>query len=211
MESLCYQLSLALVATVALGRFAGIVVLKRRQARYARQAVAYPRAWRDLCTVPEPYLLAGTTLALVLQHRVPEAMPVAALARAAAGAALALLAAVLMLWALRAFPAVSTGHYVLPEQRVVSEGPYGFVRHPLYLAAFLVWFAVAIAFASPLALAWTVLYAIPAYLIYIRSEEEMLLAHLGDAYRGYRRSVGMLLPRWRRLARPPQRLPRCAD
>ena len=105
-----------------------------------------------------------------------------------------------MLWALRAFPSVSTGHYVLREQRVVSEGPYRLVRHPLYLAAFVVWLAVAVAFASPVALALAVLYVIPAYLIYIRSEEEMLLAHLGDAYRAYRRSVGMLLPHRRQGA-----------
>lgn len=204
MESHGYQLSLAWVATAALGRFAGIVVLKRRQARYARQALAYPRSWRDLCTVPEPYLLAGTTLVLALRHHVPEPLSEAALARTGAGAALALLAVVLMLWVLRAFPSVSTGHYVLPGQRVLSDGPYGLVRHPLYLAAFLVWFAVAIAFESPVALALAVLYVVPAYLIYIRSEEEMLLSHLGDAYRGYRRGVGMLLPRWRRLAAPSE-------
>jgi protein-S-isoprenylcysteine O-methyltransferase Ste14 len=72
------------------------------------------------------------------------------------------------------------------------------VRHPLYVAAYLVWLAVAIAFESVAALALAVIYVIPAYWIYMRSEEEMLLAHLGDAYRRYREEVGMLVPRPRR-------------
>ena len=202
MEPIAYWLALAFVAIAALGRFTGIVVLKFRQARYARRAVAYPRSWRDLCTAPEPYLLAITTVALALQHEAPDPLSAAVLARAGAGAALALLAVVVMLWVLRVFPTVSTGHYVLPEQRVVRDGPYGLVRHPLYLAAFGVWLALAIAFASPLALALTLLYVIPSYLIYMRSEEAMLIAQLGDAYRSYQREVGMLLPRARRLSRP---------
>jgi protein-S-isoprenylcysteine O-methyltransferase len=100
-----------------------------------------------------------------------------------------------MLWALRAFPAVSTGHYVLPEQRVIRAGPYRLVRHPLYLAAFLIWLALALAFASPVALGLTLLYVIPGYVIYIRAEEEMLVAQLGDTYRSYQHDVGMLFPR----------------
>ena len=90
----------------------------------------------------------------------------------------------------------------LPGQRVVSGGPYAVVRHPLYVAAFLIWLALALAFASPVALAFTVLYVIPGYVIYIRSEEEMLVAHLGDAYGRYQRDVGRLCPRLRQLSRP---------
>jgi len=36
---------------------------------------------------------------------------------------------------------------------------------------------------------------IPIYLLYIRSEEEMMLETFGDAYRGYRNAVPMLVPR----------------
>jgi protein-S-isoprenylcysteine O-methyltransferase Ste14 len=201
MESLGYRLALALVVLAAFGRFTGIVSLKLRQARYARQAVAYPRSWRDQCTTPEPYLLALTTLVLVLQHRVPATLSAAALARAGAAALLALVAIVVMLWVLRVFPSVSTGHYVLPDQAVVRDGPYRFVRHPLYLAAFLIWLALALAFASPVAFALTVLYVIPGYVICMRAEEEMLLAQLGDAYLRYRRDVGMLFPSLRRARR----------
>jgi protein-S-isoprenylcysteine O-methyltransferase Ste14 len=137
-------------------------------------------------------------------------LPAAELARAAAGGVLALLAVVLMLWALRAFPALSTGHYVLPEQQIVCSGPYRLVRHPLYLAAFAIWVALAISFASRFALAASLLYVVPAYLFYIRSEEQMLLGHFGDAYRTYQRRVGMLFPRWPRRASPSEGFPRCA-
>ena len=201
MELIAYRLALGFVALAALGRVSGIFVLQLfRQRRYAREAVAYPTSWRDRCTAPEPALLGATTLLLLLRHRVPEQLSAAVLARTGAAALLALLAVILMLWALRAFPGVSTGHYVLPGQQVVSSGPYRLVRHPLYLAAFLVWLAVALAFASSAALGLAALYVIPGYLIYIRSEEEMLLAQLGEAYRRYRSEVGMLLPRLRRAA-----------
>jgi len=86
---------------------------------------------------------------------------------------------------------------VLPEQQLVTRGPFGLVRHPLYLAAILVWLALWLVFASPLALALALLYVVPGYWIYARSEEEMLAAHFGEAYARYRNEVGMLLPRLR--------------
>lgn len=60
----------------------------------------------------------------------------AQMASGAVGLALAITAVVLMLWSKRAFPSVSTGHYVLPEQRIVSSVPYALVRHPLCAATF---------------------------------------------------------------------------
>jgi protein-S-isoprenylcysteine O-methyltransferase Ste14 len=197
MKSLAVEFALALVAFAALGRVVGILIKKLQQARYTKGAVALPRSWQDLCTVPEPYLLAVTTVALWLGREVPADPSLAQLSRAGAGALVALLAIGLMLWVLRTFPSVSTGHYVLHDQRVVSEGPYGLVRHPLYVAAYLVWVAVTIGFGSLAALGVTVVYVIPGYWIYMRAEETMLLAHLGDAYARYQEEVGMLVPRKR--------------
>jgi protein-S-isoprenylcysteine O-methyltransferase Ste14 len=190
-----HQFALAFVALTALGRVTGILVLKFRQARYSERAVAIPSSWKDRCTVPEPYVLGGMTFWFLLVHGFPAEASFPELVRVAAGFLLAIIAAVLMLWCLRAFPSVSTGHYVLPDQRVVSEGPYALVRHPLYLAAFIVWFSISLAFSSLAAFLITVGYVIPSYLVYMRSEEEMLLRHLGDAYAGYRERVGMLFPR----------------
>ncbi len=193
-----YRGALVVVSLVALGRVLIMVVFKFRQARYSAQAVAAPRAWRDVCVVPELYLLGAVTLWLLLAHEFPAKPSSAELGCAAVGLALAVAAVVLMLWSAWAFPSVSTGHYVLPDQKVISTGPYALVRHPLYVAAFLVWFSLALAFSNVTVLLITLLYVIPSYLVYMRAEEEMLLRHLGDAYAIYRARVGMIFPRIRR-------------
>jgi len=193
-----YHGALVSVSFVALVRVAVIVALKVRQARYSAQAVAVPRTWRDACVVPELYLLGAVTLWLLLSHEFSGQPSSAELAYAAVGLALAVAAVVLMLWSAWSFPSVSTGHYILPDQKVISTGPYARVRHPLYVAAFLVWFSLALAFSNVAVLLITLLYVIPSYLVYMRAEEEMLLRHLGDAYATYRSRVGMLFPRIRR-------------
>lgn len=194
---LAYHLALVFVCATALGRVVGIVVLKFRQARYSGQAVEVPRTWRDVCTAPEPYLLGAVTLWLLLAHEFPAKPSSTELACIAFGLALAAAAVVLMLWSVWTFPSVSTGHYILPDQKIISTGPYALVRHPLYVAAFLVWFSLALAFANVVVLLITLLYVIPSYLIYIHAEEEMLLRNLGGAYASYRARVGMLFPRIR--------------
>jgi len=86
---------------------------------------------------------------------------------------------------------------VLADHRLVTRGAYGFVRHPVYLAAFLIWLALAVGFLSLTAFLVTVLYVIPIYLLYMRSEEAMMLECFGERYGSYRRRVPMLLPRVR--------------
>lgn len=197
MKSLAVELALVVVCIAALGRVVGILIKKLRQAQHTKEAVALPRSWQDLCTVPEPYLLGVTTLSLWLWRDVPADPSLRRLAEAGIATLVALLAIGLMLWVLRTFPSVSTGHYVLHDQRIVREGPYRFVRHPLYVAAYLVWLAVAIGFESLVALGITIAYVIPGYWIYMRAEERMLLAHFGEAYARYREEVGMLVPHLR--------------
>lgn len=48
---------------------------------------------------------------------------------------------------------------------------------------------------SRLVLLVTLPYVLPAYVVYMRSEEQMLLAHFGEPYARYRERVGMLFPR----------------
>ena len=190
--------ALAFISAVAFVRVLVILGLKFRQTRYSGQAVAVPRTWRDVCVVPEVYLLGAVILWLLLSHEFSGQPSSAELGYAAVGLVLAVAAVVLMLWSAWSFPSVSTGHYVLPDQKVISTGPYALVRHPLYVAAFLVWFSLAVAFSSVVVLLITLSYVIPSYLVYMRAEEEMLLRHLGDAYAAYRARVGMLFPRIRR-------------
>ena len=128
--------------------------------------------------------------------QVPPADPTFSQVGAAlAGAVSALLGLCLSAWAFLSFPTVSTGHYVLPEHRVVASGAYGFVRHPIYLGVFLIWAGIVLAFRSGWALALLALYVLPSYLVYTRAEERMLLASLGEEYKRYRETVGGLFPR----------------
>ena len=157
-------------------------------------------AWRDLITYPEPPILLVLTSFLWLTHSSPADPSAPQLVRVGVAATLALGALVLQVWALRALPGVSPGHYVLPEQQVVTAGPYGLVRHPLYLEAITVWLSVAVAFSSLGALLTTLLYVVPAYIVFSRSEETMMLENVGESYRVYRENVGGFLPRLRRAS-----------
>jgi protein-S-isoprenylcysteine O-methyltransferase Ste14 len=76
----------------------------------------------------------------------------------------------------------------------VRRGVYGWIRHPIYLGVFLVWIGFALGCRSVLAGVVTGLYVIPAYLAYMRSEERMMGAHFGEAYRRYAAEVGGLWP-----------------
>ncbi len=83
--------------------------------------------------------------------------------------------------------------------RLVTAGPYRYVRHPVYAAHWL-W-----ALAQPLLLHnWiaglSALAAVaPMYLLRVRREELMMLEHFGEKYRSYMARTGRLIPRLARL------------
>ena len=60
------------------------------------------------------------------------------------------------------------------------------MRHPVYLGALLIWSGLSLCFLSYVAAAITALYVIPAYVLYIRSEERMMLDTFGDQHAHYR-------------------------
>lgn len=81
--------------------------------------------------------------------------------------------------------------------RLVTEGVYRHVRHPMY-SGHLLW-----ALAQPLLL-WNWLAgfgylaaSLALVVVRIPREERMMLAHFGDAYAAYQGRTGALLPRWR--------------
>jgi protein-S-isoprenylcysteine O-methyltransferase Ste14 len=196
MESHLYSIGIGVVALIALGR--ALVVhyaFFRRSLSYRKRAVATPAAWTDFVAYPEPPLLFALTLFLWITHENPAQPTTLELTRVFVGVAVALGALALQLWSLRAFPTVAVGHYVLPDHEIITNGPYAYVRHPIYLVVIMIWVSVAIGFASLVAGLITVGYVIPAYVIYSRSEENMMLEHLGAAYRAYRERTGGFIPR----------------
>lgn len=147
--------------------------------------------WTFWLISPEPLLLPGTAWWLAAQAA-ERTVPVAA----ASGAALLAAAGLaLSLWSFLSMPTMAVGHYQLADQPLVERGPYRFVRHPIYAGALLLWSALTVGTASVAVLLVVLLYVIPAYLCYIHGEERMVLRRYGDAYREYRRRVGMLVPR----------------
>lgn len=115
-----------------------------------------------------------------------------------AGLLLMLVAGTFVVWAY-----VRLGRYwdaaisALPDHRVVQDGPFAVVRHPIYagLLGFLAGGALLVA--DPLVAA-VALAMVPVLLVRARAEERFLEERLGDEYRDYRRRVPMLLPRLRR-------------
>jgi protein-S-isoprenylcysteine O-methyltransferase Ste14 len=77
---------------------------------------------------------------------------------------------------------------------VIDTGPYGLVRHPIYSGVIVAALATAAIRASPLALLGGLLIAV-GFSMTAAIEETFLRDQLGpDAYDGYSRRVGMLIP-----------------
>ena len=81
------------------------------------------------------------------------------------------------------------------DHRIVDNGPYGLVRHPIYTGLILAAFATAFVPLTPLTLAGAALITVGFYLK-ARVEEGFLRAELGpEAYDAYASRVPMLVPR----------------
>jgi len=85
------------------------------------------------------------------------------------------------------------------DHRLVDEGPYAIVRHPIYTGLIAAALALALVKATPLALIGLLLTTI-GFTIKAQLEERFLAAELGEAdYADYKRRIPMLVPFW-----PPQ-------
>jgi protein-S-isoprenylcysteine O-methyltransferase Ste14 len=198
MRATVQDLALFLAGNGALVRVGAVVVgvirsvARRREFTTVRFGLVEAVAWL------EPPAL-GVTAYLLLTGRENEGDPSwFALGAAVAGAMLVILGLALMAWSLWSWRQLFVGHAVLEEHELVTRGAYGLVRHPVYVAADLVWAGLALSFLDPVAAALTVLYVIPVYYLYARSEERMMLQSFGDAYRRYSSSVPAFAPRIRR-------------
>ena len=84
---------------------------------------------------------------------------------------------------------VQVGH------RVVSDGPYRWMRHPLYGSLIVFGIGMALLMHNAMVLTAVVAVFAPAMVHRARREERLLLETLGAAYRDYQRQCPMLLPR----------------
>jgi protein-S-isoprenylcysteine O-methyltransferase Ste14 len=80
-----------------------------------------------------------------------------------------------------------------PGHRLMTEGPYARIRHPMYSAivGWLISLGLVAASWVPLILAAL---GVLNFLLRIRGEEKMMLEQFGDEYREYMKQTGRLLP-----------------
>lgn len=81
------------------------------------------------------------------------------------------------------------------HQMLVQEGPYSFVRHPIYAVLFLCATGTCLITSSLVVIAATAS-VVPVFLLRIRHEESLLIERFGDEYREYRRTTGALAPKF---------------
>jgi protein-S-isoprenylcysteine O-methyltransferase Ste14 len=94
----------------------------------------------------------------------------------------------------------STRSYRLRAARLVTTGPYAYVRNPIYLGNFLVGFGVVFVAGTWVALVVLLIVFTVEYGAIVSFEEKFLAETFGNAYREYAREVPRWLPR---LRRPP--------
>ena len=82
--------------------------------------------------------------------------------------------------------------------RLVTDGPYRYVRHPLYTALFLGYLGTLLALQSWTLAAWFPVF-VTSYLMFAKEEENVMELGFGESYRVYCRKTGMFLPRRTRI------------
>jgi protein-S-isoprenylcysteine O-methyltransferase Ste14 len=85
---------------------------------------------------------------------------------------------------------------------LVTAGLYGFVRHPIYLGAFIFLAALTLVAANLLILLPTLALLALLYTS-IDDEEDMLIARFGDEYREYMKRTPRFIPKFRHENRKP--------
>jgi protein-S-isoprenylcysteine O-methyltransferase Ste14 len=78
--------------------------------------------------------------------------------------------------------------------KLITRGPYKYLRHPSYTGAAFFWVLHSTLFAQPELIIFTSLLIIPPYLNRIRIEEKALLGEFGDGYENYKKTSKRLIP-----------------
>jgi protein-S-isoprenylcysteine O-methyltransferase Ste14 len=100
----------------------------------------------------------------------------------------------------RVWAAVTLGSYytttltMTEGQKVVTAGPYGWVRHPGYLGEILIWTGFGVLSSNLIAMVWLPAMFVAVLLYRISSEEKMLVKELGDDYVRYQQRTRRLIP-----------------
>jgi protein-S-isoprenylcysteine O-methyltransferase Ste14 len=80
------------------------------------------------------------------------------------------------------------------DHQLVRTGPFGIVRHPIYLAMWLYLFSLGVAFGHWLTLLIGLPFFLAGTLIRVREEEKLLRAQFGEDHARYVREVPAFIP-----------------
>lgn len=92
----------------------------------------------------------------------------------------------------------SIGVELKKSHRLVTSGPYRYLRHPLYTALFLGYLGTLFALQSWMLAAWFPVF-VASYVLFASDEENVMERGFGEAYRVYCRQTGRFLPRWAQI------------
>ena len=99
----------------------------------------------------------------------------------------------LFIWSVLVRGRYATSWEMPEDQRLVTWGPYRYVRHPSYLAYFLLFTGLLLTLLNLVALFPFI--AVPGYLQIATVEEELLVKRFGKAYLEYQYKTGKFFPR----------------
>ena len=111
------------------------------------------------------------------------------------GIILTVIGYLLFSWSVIAREKYAVSWSMVEHHRLVTWGPYCYVRHPSYLAYFLMIFGLLFMLLNLLAA--PCLLAVPSYFQVADEEEKMLIAIFGEQYQRYQRKTGRFWPRQR--------------
>jgi len=102
----------------------------------------------------------------------------------------------LILWILASLGRnISAALKVRDNQRLVTEGPYRYVRHPLYTAGIPLFFSIALISSNWFLGLIGIGFQLFVMLVRTPLEEKMLLDHFGEEYRSYMKNTGAHFPK----------------
>ena len=103
----------------------------------------------------------------------------------------------LVIWAAVHIKGAMSGMVQPVHDRLVKEGPYRYVRHPVYLGMTIALVGATVALRSWLGFMGVFVLFLPSVLYRARKEERALAHKFGGAWEAYVRQTGFLLP-WSR-------------
>jgi protein-S-isoprenylcysteine O-methyltransferase Ste14 len=83
------------------------------------------------------------------------------------------------------------------EHNLITNGIYGYIRHPMYASQWIWVFAQPLLLQNWIAGFLNLLVFIPFYFLRVRAEEKMMLDTFGDEYREYMNKTGAVFPNFK--------------